>query len=381
MKHLHHSIQSRITLLIYIFLVLSILLIGCGPSTAELEAVDYTPLEGDDWLVSTPEEQDLDPLLVARMYAEAAELETIYGLLVIKNGHLVAEEYFQDASVERKENVQSVTKSYISALVGIALERGCLSSLDQKMLDFFPELADQITDPRKEQITLRQLLQMRAGYPWEESDPALWEGLWSRDYLPLIVAFPLISDPGIEMHYSNLTPDWLSMIVTRACDTDLKSFAQDHLLSLLEVEVGDWMQDRDGYYVGHGEMRFTAREMAKFGQLVLNEGEFGGRQILSKNWMRDSLQIYSEDAWEYHVGRNFNDVGYGYMWWSVRAGEYRYHLAWGHGGQQIAVLQDLDMVLVVTADPLYGQTGDGPWRHERANLNLVADFIASLPSE
>jgi hypothetical protein len=69
------------------------------------------------------------------------------------------------------------------------------------------------------------------------------------------------------------------------------------------------------------------------------------------------------------------------MWWSVRAGEYHYNLAWGHGGQQIALLQDLDMVLVVTADPLYGQTGDGPWRHEKANLNLVADFIGSLPRE
>ena len=141
MKQAHHSLPGSIFLLTRLCLVLSILLTGCGPSTADLEAVNYAPLDGDDWPVSTPEVQDLDPMLVARMYAEAAELETIYGLLVIKNGYLIAEEYFNGGALEQKVNVQSVTKSYLSALVGIALDQGCLSSLDQKMLEFFPELA------------------------------------------------------------------------------------------------------------------------------------------------------------------------------------------------------------------------------------------------
>jgi hypothetical protein len=94
----------------------------------------------------------------------------------------------------------------------------------------------------------------------------------------------------------------------------------------------------------------------------------------------DSLQTCSEDAWEHRVGRNFRDVGHGYQWWSVRAGDHRYNLAWGHGGQQIVVLDELGMVIVV-ADPLYGETEDGPWNREKANLNLVANFIASLPGE
>ena len=95
--------------------------------------------------------------------------------------------------------------------------------------------------------------------------------------------------------------------------------------------------------------------------------------------MDASLQTYSEDAWPYRVGRNFNDIGYGYQWWSVRAGNHHYYLAWGHGGQQIALLYELGMVIVVTADPLVGQHGDSPWELEKANLNLVADFIKSLP--
>jgi len=359
-------------------LILS-MLIGCGPSTEDLEAVEYTPLPGDDWKVSTPAEQGLDPMLVAELYYNVAELETIYGLLVIKNGHLIAEGYFNEGSVEQKALLQSAAKSYTSALVGIALDQGYLSSVDQKMMDFFPEFADQITDPRKEQITIRHMLQMRAGYPWEESDPALWEAFIPGDHLPLIVEFPLISDPGTEFHYSNLTNYLLGVIVTRACDTDLKSYAQEYLFSPIDAEVGDWWQDKYNYY--YTLIHFTPRDMAKFGLLYLNDGEYDGNQVISADWVHDSLQTYSEDAWDYSVGRNFNDIGYGYQWWSARAGEHHFNLAWGHGGQLIALVDEFDMVIVVTSDPFFLQHDGQSWKHEKANINLVSNFIYSLPKE
>jgi CubicO group peptidase (beta-lactamase class C family) len=142
MKQAHHILKGSIFLLTIVCLLFSTLLTGCSPSAADLEAVDYTPLDGDDWPVSTPEEQDLDPILIARMYAEAAELETIYGLLVVKNGYLVAEDYWHGSGISQKCILASVTKSYTGALVGIALEQGYIESIDQPMMDFFPELAD-----------------------------------------------------------------------------------------------------------------------------------------------------------------------------------------------------------------------------------------------
>lgn len=81
------------------------------------------------------------------------------------------------------------------------------------------------------------------------------------------------------------------------------------------------------------------------------------------------------------MGRNFKDIGYGYQWWSARAGAHNFNLAWGHGGQQIVLVDEFDLVIVVKADPLYGEHGDKPWKYEKENLNLVADFIASLPAE
>jgi CubicO group peptidase (beta-lactamase class C family) len=267
-KGRQHAFLLAVTALCVLSILTASGLVGCGPSTEELEAVVYTPLPGDDWAVSTPAEQGLDPKLVAELYLNAAELERLYGLLVVKNGHLIAEGYFNEGSVEQKARVQSATKSVTSALVGIALDRGCLSSVDQKMLSFFSEVAGQVTDPRKEQITIRDMLQMRSGYPWEETDPALFEALLSADYMSLIQGFPLTRDPGTEFQYSGLTSHWLGVIVARACDTDLKSFAQEHLFSPLDAELGDdWIKNWDGYYIGLAGMHVTARDRAKFGLL------------------------------------------------------------------------------------------------------------------
>jgi CubicO group peptidase (beta-lactamase class C family) len=354
---------------------------GCGPSSQDLAAVDYAPLPAYDWKVSTPEAQGLDPLLAARLYYNARQVETIHSLLVVKDGYLVAEDYFNGGSIGQKDRLQSVTKSFTSALVGLALEKGYLSSLDQKMIDFFPELADQITDPRKNEVTIRQMLEMRAGYPWEESTKELFEMLYGGFRPSLLVDVPLVHDPGTEFEYSNLTAHLLGVIVARATGTDLLSFAEDNLFTPLGIGAGEWIKDWEGYYNGHADLHLTPRDMAKFGLLYLNDGQREGNQIAPAAWVHDSLQTYSDDAWDYKVGDNFTDMGYGYQWWSARAGEHRFNFAWGHGGQQIAVVDDLDMVVVVTADPLVGQHGGGPWGHEKANLNLVGDFISTLPIE
>jgi CubicO group peptidase (beta-lactamase class C family) len=269
-------------------------------------------------------------------------------------------------------------------LAGIALEQGCLSSVDQKMLDFFPEVAGQITDARKEKITIRQLLQMRAGYPWEETHPDLWAGLLSGYYVPLIEAFPLVDDPGTAFHYSNLTSNWLGIIVDRACGTNLKSYAEEHLFAPLGIEAGEWGTDAEGHNNGCGDLHLTPRDAAKFGLLYLNDGEYEGVRILSAGWVEDSLTAYSTSVSSGapssgRIGRYFRDVGYGYQWWSARVGDHHVDYAAGHGGQVIVLLEEYDMVIVTTADPFYLiHTGES-WKNEKACFNLVSRFFDSLP--
>jgi CubicO group peptidase (beta-lactamase class C family) len=328
-------------------------------------------------------------MLVAELYLDATGLSTLYGLLVIKNGHLIAEGYFNEGSVEQLSGRQSATKSFTSAMVGVALDRGCLSSVDQKMTDFFPAFAGQIDDPRKEQITIQHLLQMRAGYPWEERVPQYMDSLFFSDnwhWIPRLADFPLVSDPGTEFRYSNLTSHLLAVIVARACDTDLESYGQEYLFSPIDAEVGDWATDADNYNWGWGEIYVTARDMAKFGSLYLNDGEYGGNRVVSADWVRASLQRYSEgikdpDGTSSTYGRYFSDIGYGYQWWSATVGQRRFDYAAGHGGNLIVLLDDLDMIIVTTADPLYELPARAGWVFEGAIVDLVGKFIESLPKE
>ncbi|MFC2038804.1 serine hydrolase domain-containing protein [Chloroflexota bacterium] len=373
--------KQRSFLLIASTVLLLSMITGCGPGPDDLAKVNYAPLDRTDWEISTPEVEGLDPALVAEMYYNASKLETIYSLLVIKNGRLIAEDYFNEGSVEQKDRLQSATKSYTSALVGIAIDQGLLSSVDQKILDFFPEIAGKITDPRKEQITIRHLLKMRSGYPWEESHPALWEGLLSGHYPPLLEEFPLASDPDARFYYSNLSSNWLGIMVDRVSGMNLKAYAEKNLFQPLGVEAGEWGQDAEGHNNGCGDLFFTARDAAKFGLLYLNDGVYDGKQIVPADWVRDSLETYSvNEAYVTSVGR-FHNIGYGYHWWSADAGEHHVNYAAGHGGQHIFLLDDLDMVIVTTSYPYYLEHNDESWKHEKAIINLVSKFVYSLPGE
>ena len=371
--------RGRALILLGLIGLLTLSLVGCGPSVDDLAAVDYSPISGEDWRVSTPEAQGLDPDLVARLYFDASDLDTLYSLLVVKDGFLIAEQYFNGGSVDKKTLIQSASKSYISALIGIAIDEGCLSSVDEKMIQYFPEVADEVTDPRKREITIRQMLQMRSGYPDEETDAAYLEALYSGVSTPLIKGFPLVSDPGTAFHYSNLTYSLLAILLERACGPDLRAFAQRHLFEPTATEIEDWLKDREGNYIGSGGIYVTARDAASFGLLYLREGRYEGTQIVPPNWVHESLRTYSARARDYGWGFAMKDLGYGYGWWTARAGDHEFSFAWGHGGQLIVLLKDFDIVIVTTADPFFGQHDSDSWSHEKATMNLVGDFIASLP--
>ena len=335
--------------------------------------------------MSTPEAQGVDPKLVAELYFNAAKLQNLYGLLVVRNGNLIAEGYFNGGAIERETGLASATKSITSALVGIAIDQGIVSGVDQKMTDFFPEFADQIIDSRKGQITIGELLRMRSGYPWEERTPPYMEMILSSDdWVPFVVEFPLTSDPGTQFGYSNLNSHLLGIIVARSSGIDLKSFGQDHLFSPIGAQAGEWWQDANGYYLGAGLSSFTARDAAKFGLLYINDGEYDGAQILPVAWVQASLQRYSEGinftGWiTSKLGRYFRDLAYGYHWWSARVGDHDINYAAGHGGNLIVLIDELDMVIVTTANPSLEVWGQESWKHEGAIIDLVGWFINSLP--
>jgi CubicO group peptidase (beta-lactamase class C family) len=162
---------------------------------------------------------------------------------------------------------------------------------------------------------------------------------------------------------------------------NLKAYAEEHLFSPLDVEAGEWGQDAEGHNNGCGDLHLTARNAAKFGLLYLNDGVYKGTQIIPADWVRDSLRTYSvNEAFVKRVGR-FRNIGYGYHWWSANAGEHHVNFAWGHGGQLIVLVDELDMVIVTTSYPFWLEHNDQSWKHEKAILTMVSEFVSSLPEK
>ncbi len=360
---------------------------GCTPSQTRVQAVNYTPIEREDWPVSTPSKQGIDPTLVAELYSDASELETLLGLLVIKDDQLIAEKYFNGSSIDHVNDRMSTTKSFVSAATGKALELGCLKSLDEKMIRYFPHYADKIQDPRKAQISVRQMLQMRSGYPWEGREAEYNHAIFvekNYNWEPHLVDFALLSPPGTKFAYSNVTSHLLGAVVSNACETDLLTFTQQQVLDPLGAKAVKWHRATDGHYFGAFGLFITARDMAKFGSLYLHAGEFRGKRVLPEAWVRDSLKRYSEDinftGWiSSKLGSYFSDVGYGCQWWSATADEHYVDFAWGHGGNLIVLVHDLNMIVVSAADPLYDYPEEHGWKYEGAVIDVVGKFIASLP--
>jgi CubicO group peptidase (beta-lactamase class C family) len=368
-----------------LFLSLPGLVVCTTKESEKDEPFSYQPLVLADWNVSTPEAQGLDPALVLSAYQRAVTLTNIYSLLVVKNGFLVAEKYFHGQAHNIANPTASVTKSIVSCLTGIALRENILAGLDQTITGFFPEVDWPALDSRKSRITIRQILQMRSGFPWEEFTGHLDRLFSSSNWIPFIAEFPLSADPGTQFGYSNLTAHLMAIILARAANASLVSFARDRLFGPLDIHPGYWPTDAQGYNYGSGDLALTPRDMAKFGLMVLNSGQFNGSQVIPADWVSESLTPASFNVYArggaYLDGKilsSFDVLDYGYLWWSSKAGDHPFHYAWGHGGQLIVLVHDLDMVVVTSANNLAGQFGAAAWGKEKVIMEMVGEFIASL---
>jgi CubicO group peptidase (beta-lactamase class C family) len=377
-KNIRSRVMKKIVITTTILFIILFSFQSCK-KISESNDDGYEPIvRNDGWLISTASEQGMDPGTLDNVYQEAKRISNLYSLLVVKNGYLIAEKYFNGSTIDTATPTASVTKSYISALTGIALRENILTGVDQKMMEFFPEFDWQELDPRKSLITLQQILQMRSGYPWEEVDGYLDPLFSTSRWIPFIKDFPLTSDPGTRFGYSNFTAHMMGIILARAAGTSLMTFGRTYLFDPLGVNVIYWPMDGYGYYYGSGDIAFIPRDMAKFGLLYLNGGMYNGNQLIPYDWVIDSFISYSTTTYSGDILSSIRQLEYGYLWWCGTSGTHRYNFAWGHGGQLIFVLNDLNMVIVTSAEYLGAQFGQEAWRKESAVMELVGRFISCL---
>jgi len=209
------------------------------------------------WPSSTPEEQGMNSQLLAEALAQGDNKGFVDCILVIRNGHIVAEEYYNGFGKEIAHNVKSVSKSFLSAMTGIALRDEHLDNLNLKMLDFFPEYIYPAIDPRKHNITIKHLLMMREGIDHERNNYSQIYN--SSNWIKTTIEFPLLYDPGSTFSYNTFQTHLLSAIITKASGVSTKDFAEEYLLDKMGVELADWQRGPQGYYFGGNNMYFTPR--------------------------------------------------------------------------------------------------------------------------
>ncbi len=201
---------------------------------AEPKEREYRPTIG--WKTSTPELQGMDSikLSIAVEFIQN-RLPDVYSLLVVKNGYLVYEKYFYIGSVGRSAEIRSVTKSITSTLIGIALEKGYINSVEQKLIEFFPEYYTDGLDPKKKEISLENLLTMSAGFQWNERGPISREWAWSPDRMKFAIQLPLENRPGKVFEYNTSASHLLSGILTKTTKISTLDFANQHLFPYFHI--------------------------------------------------------------------------------------------------------------------------------------------------
>ena len=319
--------------------------------------VERAPTELDDgWATATPSSEGLDVGRIDDLVEAivALEMTLAHSVLVARRGRLVVEEYFYGFDRTTWHDMRSASKSVTSALVGLAIDRGEIPSVQSRALTFFPTYRQYANwDDRKAEITVQHLLTMSSGLDANDSDrqSVASEGNYQSqtgqpDWTRFALDAPMIADPGLQILYGSANPLILGGILQAVLEEPVEWFAHRYLLGPLGVQEYRFFHDPAGVLYMGGGMSMRPRDMAKFGQLYLDGGVWNGERLMSEEWVHESLQKYGRI-----VNRLENE--YGYLWWhsTIQVGDRTVETveARGAGGQYIYVVPSLEMVAVITS--------------------------------
>jgi CubicO group peptidase (beta-lactamase class C family) len=294
----------------------------------------------------------------------------VHAVLIERYGQLIYEEYFDgfdekwgtslgkvSMTVETKHDLRSVTKSVVSALVGIAHGEGAIKSLDEPIVTWFPAYPELHT-PDRRRVTLAHVLSMTSGLEWNEeipyNDPRNDEIKMTRHEKPLLYALsrPFVVTPGSDFNYNGGLTQVMAAVLVRATKSSLQDYARTKLFEPLEITDVEWMGDLAGMPAAASGLRLRARDLAKFGSLYLHGGKWNGKQVIPSDWVERSTRR----QFRFRPGTGSNagaQMGYGYFWWygcyPSAAGMIEARTAVGNGQQRIFVLPGLDMVVTIFA--------------------------------
>lgn len=348
-------------------------ILSCGEiknaceTASEANLSRYTDLSTKievDWSQSIPKEEGFDVKSVKELLEAAKSVTRLRSLLVSKNGKLVIERYFSRRNDPRPQHMQSVTKSISSILMGVAIDKNYIKSENETIDNYFPDYFLKNPNKGKQNITIKQLLTMTSGLgfvdnaAWSKykniksgSDPGAWKAYWLTDNHPIYALSHDLVQTDDEQVFLYSTPacDLLTSIISKASGMSVKQFADKYLFGPLGISNYHWYRDAsDNYYGGHG-LFLRPRALAKIGQMMLDDGEFNGRQIVSQEWINKSFSVAMPKFVDMDEANQIID--YGYLWYLGNYKNYDYRFAWGYGGQMLFLIPSENVLVVTTAYP------------------------------
>lgn len=321
--------------------------------------------------LSNPE-QNFDPQLLTEAKALASANKRLLAVVALSDGKLAAEWYFHGYDQQTAFNIKSISKSLLSILIGAAIDQKLLPPVHTKVLPLLKDYDISKAQKPAQQLTLEHLLAMRAGILLPENSWAMLR-LWSSDnWVQEILELPYEFDPGSAWEYGTQNTHLLSAAFTQNSGQSLLEFANETVFGPAGVHISHWVSDPQGNNFGGSNMFMTARDLARFGQLILNRGQMNEQQHIPEDWVEQSTRIHSPGG--FNIGPlEFN--GYGYLWYSSKLHGHAVTAGLGFGGQTLLIIPSKKMVLVSLTD--WRMRGEELDTNQLAITETLAKIVAA----
>jgi CubicO group peptidase (beta-lactamase class C family) len=312
----------------------------------------------DGWEVSSLENVGIDEHAIEEISREIADIdsyENVLSMLIVKNGKLVHEIYSPYCQRNTLHWMASITKTITSTLIGIAIDKDFIPSVDTKLHELLPQFAEDFKDPQKKKIALKHIMTMTSGLDWNErvsyNNPrnSEWQMVETQDWMSYVAAHPVKDEPGTIFNYNTGGMHLLSAVIKSVSGLFAHQFAEKHLLHPMGIYAYQWNKDPMGYPCTGGTdggLGLRTRDIAKFGWLFLKDGKWKGKQIVSLQWVKQAP----------HVSLTAQGRGraYGFNWMtgskSVNGKRFAYVASFGYGGQILYIVPEYDLIIVFTCE-------------------------------
>ncbi len=320
-----------------------------------------TELE-DGWKTSNLKSQNIDTTRIYQLFSQLKDGKNkLHSVLLVKNNQIIIEEYFNGHSVNKQHDLRSVTKSIRSILLGIAVDKRLIDTIDDPISKYLKsKVPEKNLGKTKDEITIRHLITMSTGLDcndWDKKSEGQEDKVYrKKDWVQYTLDLPMVNEPGTVSNYCSMGVLLLAEILSEASGMSIDEFAEKHLFEPLGISNVSWGHTSNKDVIPSGKRLYmTSRDMAKIGQLILNNGKWNGTQVVSEKWIKESTTPKTKIA----------GMDYGYLWWNIPFKQEEEimvsKVATGNGGQYIMVLPELDMIAVFTGGAYNSQEDKLPF--------------------